>query len=369
MTDFDFAVIGGGIAGASLAAELAPHARVVLLEAEDTPGYHATGRSAAFWHETLGGPLVQPLTKASLQPLRDGNFLTPRPTLNVAQAKDVDKLDRLEANFAGSGARLRRLDRDEVRSLVPRARPILVAGVLEVDCASIDVGALLNKCLADFRRAEGTTMTSFRVDAIARDGDCWTISAGERAVRAKTIVNAAGAWADRVAMLAGAVPLGLQPNRRTIVQVRVAEHDVPHDLPFTIDIGETFYFRPEGTNKLWLCPHDETPVDACDVAPEEIDVATAIDRFEAVTDWRVVAVEHKWAGLRTFAPDRLPVYGFDPDVAGLFWCAGQGGYGIQTSPAAAKLCSALLLRHDADEMVAHINPTTFSPSRLRLKKA
>jgi D-arginine dehydrogenase len=366
---FDFAVIGGGIAGASVAAELAPHASVVLLEAEDVPGYHSTGRSAAFWHETLGGPLVQPLSKASLGPLRDGGFLTPRTSLNVAEADSVAKLDALEANFAGTGAQLRRLDYDGICSFVPRAKPVLVGGVLEVDCADIDVGGLLNTYLADFRRAGGSVMTDFRVDRMAHSAEGWTIGAGDQSVQARTVVNAAGAWADIVAALAGAKPLGLQPKRRTIAQVRVDGDDVPHDLPLTIDIAGTFYFRPEGVNKLWLCPHDETPVEPGDASPEEIDVAIAIDRFETVTSWRVLAVEHKWAGLRTFAPDRLPVYGYDPDVPGFFWCAGQGGYGIQTAPAAGALCAAMLLNKVPDAMVAHIDAAPFNPLRFHAGKS
>lgn len=367
-TPFDFAIVGGGIAGASVAAALAPHASVVLLEAEDVPGYHSTGRSAAFWHETLGGPLVQPLSKASLEPLREGGFLEPRTSLNVAEAENVDKLDTLMANFAGTGAQLRRLDYAGICGFVPRAKPVLVEAVLEVDCADIDVGGLLNKCLSDFRKAGGTVLTDFRVDAMTRDREAWTVHSKGQSVSAKTIVNAAGAWGDIVAAMAGAKPLGLQPKRRTIAQVRVDGDDVPHDLPLTIDIGGTFYFRPEGTNKLWVCPHDETPVEPGDASPEEIDVAIAIDRLETVTGWRVLAVEHKWAGLRTFAPDRLPVYGFDPDISGFFWCAGQGGYGIQTAPAAGALCAAMLLDRAPETMVAHIDPTPFSPSRFHAGK-
>lgn len=362
---YDFAVIGGGIAGASVAAELAPHASIVLLEAEEMPGYHSTGRSAAFWHETLGGPLVQPLSKASLQPLQDGGFLTPRTSLNVAEAENVGKLDALMANFAGTGAQLRRLDHDGIRGFVPRAEPVLVEGVLEVDCADIDVGGLLNKCLSDFRKAGGTVITDFRADVIRRRDGVWAVSGGDKTVSAKVIVNAAGAWGDVVAKLAGAMPVGLEPKRRTIAQVRVDADDVPHDLPLTIDIAGTFYFRPEGVNKLWVCPHDETPVEPGDASPEELDVAIAIDRLETVTSWRVRAVEHKWAGLRTFAPDRLPVYGFDADVEGFFWCVGQGGYGIQTAPAAGMLCAAMLLDKAPDAMIAHIDPAPFSPTRFR----
>lgn len=353
----DFAIIGAGIAGAGVAAELAPHGSVVILEAEAVPGYHATGRSAAFWHETLGGPRIRALSAASFEALRSGGFLSPRVSLNVAEAGNVALLDALEAQFAGTGAQLRRLDAAGVRALVPRASAALVGGVVEDSCADIDVAALHADCLARCRRAGGVIETDFRVDRISRVGH-WTLGAGDRAVHAKVIVDAAGAWADPVARLAGVRLLGIAPRRRTIVQVRVASDDVPAALPLTIDIAGTFYFKPEGPNRLWLCPHDETPVTPGDVAPEEIDVARAIDRFEAVTDWRVAAVERKWAGLRSFAPDRLPVYGFDPAVPGFFWCAGQGGVGIQTAPAASRLCAALLLGKAPE-----LDPAPFAPGR------
>lgn len=359
----DVAVIGAGIAGAGLAAELAPHCSVALIEAEATPGYHSTGRSAAFWHETLGGPKVATLTRASHAALAEGGFLKPRVSIEVAEATTLPLLDKLERDFDGSGVRLRRVDATGVRALVPRANERLVAGLVEVDCADIDVAGLHAAQLAAFRRAAGTVLTDARVTRLARGGDGWIVEAGAHRVFAKTVVNSGGAWADTLAALAGAAPLGIQPKRRTIVQVRVDADDVPDDLPLVMDIAGTYYFRPEGPNRLWLCPHDETPVDAHDVAPEDLDVALAIDRFETVTDWRVVAVERKWAGLRSFAPDRLPVYGFDPAVPGFFWCAGQGGVGIQTAPAAARLCAHLILG-DAVAPPPNVNSSWFAPGRL-----
>ncbi|CAN5394080.1 FAD-dependent oxidoreductase [soil metagenome] len=354
---FDFAVIGAGIAGASLAAELAPHGSVVLLEAEDQPGYHSTGRSAALWHETLGGPLIQPLTTQSFDVLNDGGFLSERGSLSVAEPQNIGLLNKLEAEFAGTVA-LQRMTHDDIRARVPRARPVLAAGLMEQSCADIDVAGLHAEFLTRARRAGTKIETDFRVDVLTRTSDGWRIHAGARSVEANIIVNAAGAWADVIARLAGAKPVGLQPRRRTIAQVRVDGDDVPADLPMVTDIAGTFYFKPEGPNRLWICPQDETPVDPCDVAPEDIDVAIAIDRFETVTDWKVLAVERKWAGLRTFAPDRLPVFGFDPACAGFFWLAGQGGVGIQTSPAAARLAAALLLGKTPE-----IDPLPYAPMR------
>jgi D-arginine dehydrogenase len=176
------------------------------------------------------------------------------------------------------------------------------------------------------------------------------------------IVDAAGAWADSVAEACGAKPLGVAPKRRTMVQLRVGRSGL-RDVPLVSDAANSFYFKGEGDRTIWLTPHDETPTDPCDAAPEEIDIATAIDRFEGVVDWPVGAVERSWAGLRSFAPDRLPVYGFDAGVPGFFWCAGQGGFGIQTSPAAARLAASLLLEEASHESVEHIDASIFSPRR------
>ena len=358
---YDIAIIGAGIAGTSLAAELAPHRSVVLIEAEEIPGYHSTGRSAANWHETLGGPVVQPLTKASGRFLRDSGFLRPRLTVEVAEVAALPQLDKLEADFAGTGARLTRIDAEGLRRLIPRATPLLVAGLVEEDCADIDVGALHGHYLSAFKRAGGVLLTDARATAIERADPFWRVHSGDAVTEAKIVVDAAGAWADVVAALSGVSPVGIAPMRRTIAQVRV-DGDVPQDMPFVIDVAGTYYFRPEGQNRLWVCPHDETPVEPHDVAPEELDVAIAIDRFETVTDWRVIAVERKWAGLRSFAPDRLPVYGFAPEAAGFFWCAGQGGYGIQTAPAASQMCAHLILG-DVVALPPGVDPAAFAPER------
>ena len=192
----------------------------------------------------------------------------------------------------------------------------------------------------------------------------WTLATAAGTFEADILVDAAGAWADPVAELAGIAPLGIQPYRRTVVQLRT---DPPSsaDLPHVSDISGNFYFKPEGEGRLWLSPHDETPVDPHDVQAEELDVAVAIDRFEHVVDWRVAAVERRWAGLRSFAPDRLPVYGFDPGNPRFFWCVGQGGFGIQTAPAAAALAAAVLLGAAPDPSVAAIDPARYAPDRFR----
>ena len=201
------------------------------------------------------------------------------------------------------------------------------------------------------------------LESAERTTDGWVLTLQNGGtLRGNVLVNAAGAWADSVARAAGVTPLQIAPKRRTLVQLRVGRSGLK-ELPLVDAADGTFYFKGESDNSVWLSPHDEIESDPCDAAPEEIDIATAIDRFEQVVDWPIERVERSWAGLRSFAPDRRPVYGFDPGAPGFFWCAGQGGFGIQTSPAAAKLAAALLTGEQADETIAHIVPAVFSPDR------
>ena len=362
MTDFDVAIIGAGMAGASLAAELAPHRRVLLLEAEDRPGYHSTGRSAAFWMESYGGPAIQPLTSASGPLLAAGGFLRPRGALYLARAGDQEKIDLFEAAFAKNVA-LERRSGSDLRTMIPGLNPVWEFGLFEPSCRDIDVAALHQFFLNAARRHGTALAIDSPLGKAERDRDGWRLQTGSGEYRATILVNAAGAWADRVAAMADVAPLGIQPYRRTMVQLAV--DPVPaNDMPLILDISERFYFKPE-SGRLWLTPHDETPCEPGDVAPEEIDVAIAIDRLQGVVDWRIQRVEHRWAGLRSFLPDRLPAYGYDPAVPDFFWYAGQGGFGIQTAPAAAKLAAALLLRRPADDAVTGIDPATYSPDRFR----
>jgi D-arginine dehydrogenase len=366
---FDIAVIGGGMAGASLAAELAPHASVVILEGEDQPGYHATGRSAAFWSETYGGPWVQPLTTASRtfleQPepdFADRSFLSRRGAVHVADASGAAALDRLLADFAETEIELRHLDRLELIALIPTLREQWTRAVLEPSCADIDVAALHGAYLRSARRDGAEIVTRARLTTAERRGTIWHLDTVDRAFEAELIVNAAGAWADEVAALAGVKQLELQAYRRTMLQIAV-DPPAPSDLPLVIDARERFYVKSEAGGRLWLSPHDETACAPCDTAPEEVDTALAIARLERAAHWRIDRVERRWAGLRTFAPDRRPVYGFAPDAPGFFWCAGQGGFGIQTAPAAAKLAAALLLGHEPSVEVSHIDPGAYRPDR------
>ncbi len=354
------AIVGAGMAGASLAAHLAAGgARVTLLEAEATPGYHATGRSAAFWTESYGGPAVQPLTTASGPFLRDHGFLARRGALTIARAGQEAELAAFAARYAALGVEVAMLDRAAIAAAIPGLRAEWILGAIEPSCSDIDVAALHQHYLAEARRHGAVLRCHARLAAAEPRATGWRLTLGDgTTLAAGLLVDAAGAWADDVARLAGVRPLGIAPFRRTIAQLRVSP-PAPDPLPLVLDLAERFYFKPEA-GRLWLSPHDETPSTPCDAAPEEADVALAIDRLEGVVDWRIERVEHKWAGLRSFAPDRLPVYGFDPVNPRFFWFAGQGGFGIQTAPAAATLAAGLVLGG-----VGGVDPGAYSPKRFR----
>jgi D-arginine dehydrogenase len=346
---FDVAIIGAGMAGASLAAELAGNASVLLLEAESQPGYHSTGRSAAFWAESYGGPLIQPLTRASGPLLADppadfadSTFLSSRGAVHIADEAGRPALAALAAEFAGSGVRLEPFGRDRLAEMIPGLRPGRDWGLYEPSCADIDVARLHAAYLKRARARGAELVVDARLERAERSGGAWRLATRDASFDADILVNAAGAWADPVAALAGERPLGIQPYRRTLAQLRT-DPPAPASLPLVIDADQLFYFKPEPGGRLWLSPHDETPCDPGDSAAEEYDVAVAVDRMEQVVDWRVDRVERRWAGLRSFAPDRLPVYGFSASGRGFFWCAGQGGFGIQTAPAAARMAAGLLL--------------------------
>ena len=348
MSDFDFAIIGAGIAGASLAAQLSARHKVVLIEAEAHPGYHATGRSAAFWVECYGGPGVQPLTTASgpflaMPPadFHDGPLMHRRGALHIGTAEHLSLADNMLAEFAASGVHIEHIDRRAVAAVVPGLRENWTHGLWEPACCDIDVAALHGAYLRQAKRHGTQLHCNSRLHAAKWHSGTWQISAGSLNCSANIIINAAGAWADAVAQIAQVRSLGIQPYRRTISQLAVSPQ-VPAELPLVIGLDGSFYFKPDTGGRLWLSPHDETATPACDAAPDEIDVAMAIDRLQQVVDWDIRRVERKWAGLRSFAPDRLPVIGRDSAHDAFFWFAGQGGFGIQTAPAAAQLAASLL---------------------------
>jgi D-arginine dehydrogenase len=336
MTRVELLIVGGGIAGASLAAAVAGRRRTLLLESEQQAGYHSTGRSAAFWHEGYGGPLVAPLTRASRHVLDEGGYLSPRGAIHLA--RDGEEIDLVD------GVSTRPLGRSELDRLLSGLAAQWTHGAEEPSLADIDVARLHGDFLAGVRKAGGEVLTDTHFDHAERlAGGGWAVRLKDgSSFSADRIANAAGAWGDAVAVACGVAPLGLAPKRRTMVQVRVGRSGLRR-LPLVVGADGSFYFKGEGDRSLWLSPHDEIDTSPCDAVPEEIDVAVAIDRFQQVVDWPVEAVERRWAGLRTFTPDRVPAIGFAADCADFFWCVGQGGFGIQTAPAAAQLGTALLL--------------------------
>jgi D-arginine dehydrogenase len=363
-------IIGAGIAGASAAAELARTHRVMLLEAETAPGYHSTGRSAAVFSESYGNSTVRALTRAS----RDFFYHPPpqfsahpllkaRSWLHVAAESQAAALEQFLAN-ADIAARARRIGPEEALALSPLLRPETAAagGAYEKEAADIDVDALHQGYLRLLRQRRGTMLASAQVTAIARSAGKWRIASTAGDFEAGIVVNAAGAWADRIAGLAGITPMRIQPCRRTAALVELTDGEIADDWPVTIDIEEAYYFKPDA-GLLLVSPADETPVDACDVQPDELDVAIAVDRLERATRVTVKRVRRTWAGLRSFAPDRSPVIGFDPAAPGFFWLAGQGGYGIQTAPAAAALAAALVRDEPRPAELAGVDPAAVSPSR------
>jgi D-arginine dehydrogenase len=369
MTMFDVAIIGAGIAGASLAAEIAEGRSVLILEAESLPGYHSTGRSAAFWTETYGGPAIQPLTSASgpflaspPEGFADGPLMHPRGALHLGGQTDVTAAQAMIADFARSGVALERLDDPAAKSRIPGLKPGWTEALWEPDCCDIDVARLHAAYLKKAKRAGAQLVCNAALKSARYSDGRWSIAAGGQSYAARMLVNAAGAWADTVAQCADVLPLGIQPYRRTIMQLAV-EPAAPADLPLVVGLDGSFYFKPDAGGRLWLSPHDEIASPPCDAAPEEIDVATAIDRFQQVVDWRITRLERKWAGLRSFAPDRLPVIGRDPQQPAFFWLAGQGGFGIQTAPAVAQIAAALL--RDRAQPFRQVDTALYAPGRLR----
>lgn len=327
---------------------------------------HSTGRSAAFWLAHYGGAAIIPLSVASRPLLEigwpggDSSFLRQRGAITVAR-NYMDLRDALSVETAQAPRRFD-VTRADLEQRIPGILHGWDVGLDDPTCADIDVAGLHEACLRSFQSDGGALLRLAQLKrAIRRDGT-WHIDAGSESFTADIVVDAAGAWADDVALKCGVEPLRIRPYRRTIVQLRMGRSGL-RDLPLVIDALGRFYFKGEGDNRLWVSPHDETATEPCDAAPEEIDVATAIDHLQSVVDWPIEAVERKWAGLRSFTPSRVPAYGFDPEAPGFFWCAGQGGFGIQTAPAASALAAALLLDVEPEPFVSHIDPAIYAPKR------
>ncbi|MBV9785828.1 MAG: FAD-binding oxidoreductase [Acidisphaera sp.] len=362
---FDIIVIGAGIAGASAAAWLAADHRVALLEAEDAAGYHTTGRSAAMWLENYGPPDVRRLARLSRGFLENppAGFAAhplhhPRAVVFVAPPEQHAHLEAMLAEATG----VREIDLDELRVRVPALRPdYAVAAAIEEDAFDMDVAALHQGYLAMLRAHGGVLALNRRSERLERRQGAWHAFAGGQRFTAPIVVNAAGAWGDEIATQAGVAPLGLSPRRRTGAIIDPAPWQ-PENWPMVNDVDHTWYVRPEARTRLMVSPADETPMHPHDVQPDELDIAIAIDRMQQALDIPVSRVERSWAGLRTFTPDRNLALGWDHDAEGFFWCVGQGGYGIQTSPAAGRLVADVIAGRDpgeAGQVLAGMDPGRF----------
>jgi len=380
MVKCDFLIIGGGIAGASAAYELnrhAPNARIVLAEREDVPGYHATGRSAALFLETYGGATVRALARSSRSFLRsppDGfggaPLLSPRGVLHIAREDQREAAERLFSECQPRARDLRMLDANEAATVQPALRPGYAArAVHEPDAMDLDVDALHQGFLRGFKAGGGTLLVNAGIEAIDRGARAWRVTTARGEVDTAVIVNAAGAWADEIAERADLAPLGLVAKRRTAITIDPpAKMDVS-GWPMTVDIDEAFYFKPEA-GRVLVSPCDETPMPPCDAQPDEWDVAVAADRLQTATTLTVSHIAHKWAGLRTFLPDKAPAVGPHTAEPSFLWLAGQGGFGIKTAPAMGRLAAAVALEADmppdiADEGLtwADVDPSRFGGVR------
>ncbi len=370
----DFLVVGAGIAGASAAYELAASGTVIVLEQESQPGYHTTGRSAAQFLETYGNSVVRRLTRASRaffftppKGFTEHPLLSARPALYIAREDQLDALARFEDKVRRLTPSVERLSADRTLEIVPALKEAYVAAsVIEPDAMDIDVHALHQGYLRDLRRRGGKVATDAEMTALSRSHRMWVAETPAGSFSAPVIVNAAGAWCDAVAGLAGVRPIGLVPKRRTAVTI-----DPPPELdisawPLTIDIDEQFYFKPEA-GQILVSPADETPSPPCDSRPDEIDVALAVERVQEATTLTVPRIKHEWSGLRSFVADNTPVVGMDGEADGFFWLAGQGGYGIQTAPAMARATAALIVSGALPDDLTEqgLRESALAPQRLR----
>ncbi len=364
---FDVAIIGGGIAGLSCAANLGPDISAIVLETEPTLGYHATGRSAALYTECYGSRTIHALTTASREYLTEIHPLTssPRGLMFVAPAGDEEAIEDLMDEFGPLVPSLRRLIPKEVEQLCGLFPTSLVAGgVYEAGARDIDVDALLSSFAATARANGVTIMTSAPTTQIVRGSAGWTVIAGELECTAGVVVNAAGAWGDRIAAMAGVPPLGLTPFMRSVFTFDPGQD--PRAWPMIVDARERWYIKPEGPHLLGSGA-SEIPSEPMDARVDELDVALGIEKVTTASTLRIRSVKNTWAGLRTFTPDRIPVAGFDPDHPGFFWLVGQGGYGIMTSPALGALAGSLLRSLETPKALSlcGVSAEDLDPRRLR----
>jgi D-arginine dehydrogenase len=370
----DVLIVGGGIAGAGAAYEIAAFASVIVLERELHCGYHSTGRSAASFTENYGNSVIRRLAIASRPFLEnppadfcDHALLSPRGMITIARADQLELLEQRLKRAQALVPTIEKLDVATAHARVPILRPGYVAGAfIEPNSRDLDVNALHQGFLRAARARGALILVNSGVETIERRGERWSVATRSGTFEALTLLNAAGAWADDVAGIAGIAPLGLVPKRRTAFNVPAPVGADSRAWPMIDDVGEEFYFKPDA-GQLLVSPADATPSPPVDAYADEMDVATGVERLERATTLGVTRVSRSWAGLRTFARDASPVVGPDSTATGFFWLAGQGGYGIKTSPALSRACAALLEKGQLPDDLTRLGISTadLSPDRLR----
>ena len=368
---FDFAVIGAGIAGTSIASELAQHSSVLLLEMESHPGYHSTGRSAALFAPAYGPPPIRALTRASSdffhdppKSFCDKTLLSPRGFLMISNSSQLPALTNYYREIS-QDSNAEWLDTVQLLHRYPLIKKEYAhAGVLETDSSDIDVNTLHQGFLNALKIWKGQLQPDARVHQLKRTQGKWHIKTSGGDFQSSVVVNAAGAWADETGKMAGAEVIGLVPKRRTAILIEAPDNQALHTLPLIADVDESFYMKPDA-GRLLISPANEDPMPPCDVQPEEMDIAMCIDRVENTLNIDTRKIINKWAGLRSFVSDKCPVVGYSNQVENFFWLAGQGGYGIQTSPALSRYASALALGEDLprDVLAEGLNPSSISVDR------
>ena len=372
VTRTDVIVIGAGIAGASAADALAADCKVVLLEREPQPGYHTTGRSAALFAPVYGPAPIRALTRASAafmssppEGFADSPILSPRGALFIAREDQLPAMQELHDELRAEG-NFEELDEAGIRGLQPLvSERYAAAGLYDVNCEDIDVATLHQGFLRRARARGCTTVTKAEVLSLEQLGDGWRVHTTAGQFEAPRVVNAAGAWADALGQMAGAEPIGLIPKRRTAMQIAAPDGAEVCGMPIVVDVQEEFYVKPVA-GQLLLSPANEDHDVPSDVQPDELDIAICVDRVERAFDFRVGRIETRWAGLRSFVADKCPVAGYSAEAPGFFWLAGQGGYGIQTSPALGELAAALVLGKPLSQAMVDegVDLASLAPERL-----
>jgi D-arginine dehydrogenase len=373
-TDCDFLIIGAGISGAAAGYELAQLGKVLILEAEDVPGYHSTGRSAALFTRNYGPAPVRAISAVSYDFLKSPPegfaahaLLTPRGGMSVALKGDEKLLDKVLA-LSSDAFPIVEVDLAQAMQYAPVLRPELVGrAVYEADVLDMDVDAIHRGFLKGLANRGGQVLTDQKVLSLRHDGTAWEIATSKASFRATVLINAAGAWADQLGQLAGAKPIGLVPKRRTAILIDPPAGMDTRAMPLVDFAGSEIYIKPN-SGKIMASPGDQTPVEPQDIQPDDMDVAVLADWLERHTAITIRRIDHSWAGLRSFVADEVPVVGFDSGLKNFFWLAGQGGFGIMMSSALARLSAALIDKNQMPDAFAAqgLKLTDLAPARCQI---